>query len=187
MKYLYADIIIPVALEGLFTYSIPESMRKALHRGSLVTVPFGRGSDSTGLVVRIHDSAPEGVTLKEITGLLPGEDSVNDRLTDFLLWMADYYMAYPGEVMKAAIPAAEYLPGRPMKRRRREKEREEDESHPPAAPADLNEVQNEAYERIRELFAARETVLLHGVTSSGKTEIYIHLMTEQMKSGRQVL
>ncbi|NLD62345.1 MAG: primosomal protein N', partial [Bacteroidales bacterium] len=101
--------------------------------------------------------------------------------------MADYYMAYPGEVMKAAIPAAEYLPGRPMKRRRREKEREEDESHPPAAPADLNEVQNEAYERIRELFAARETVLLHGVTSSGKTEIYIHLMTEQMKSGRQVL
>lgn len=187
MKCLYADIIIPVALEGLFTYSIPESMSKSLQRGSLVTVPFGKGSDSTGLVVRIHDSAPEGVTLKEITGLLPGEDSVNDRLTDFLLWMADYYMAYPGEVMKAAIPAAEYLPGRPMKRRRREKEREEDESHPPAAPADLNEVQNEAYERIRELFAARETVLLHGVTSSGKTEIYIHLMTEQMKSGRQVL
>ena len=41
--------------------------------------------------------------------------------------------------------------------------------------------------RSSSLFADRDTVLLHGVTSSGKTEIYIHLMKEQMEQGRQVL
>ena len=185
LKHAFADIIIPVAVTGSYTYGIPEEMRGVLRRGSIVTVPFGQTRNATGLVINIHDTPPEGFTPKEITGLLPEEASVNDRLTDFLLWVSEYYMAYPGEVMKAAIPAPEELPGvRVMKRKRSAVGPYSGEIIPPVR---LNEMQEQAIIKIRELYNEHETVLLHGVTSSGKTEIYIHLMQEQLARGRQVL
>lgn len=51
----------------------------------------------------------------------------------------------------------------------------------------LNEVQQIAFAEIKSLFEEKTTVLLHGVTSSGKTEIYIHLIAEFLKKGQQVL
>lgn len=51
----------------------------------------------------------------------------------------------------------------------------------------LSEAQSVAYESIRSHFLEKDIVLLHGVTSSGKTEIYIHLIEEQLKMGKQVL
>lgn len=185
MQNEFADIIIPVAVGSSYTYGIPQGLRADLHRGSLVTVPFGRSSSATGLVISIHSNPPEGFVPKEITGLLPEEASVNDRLADFILWIADYYMAYPGEVMKAAIPSAEDLPGGKVTRRKRRADTAGERGV--TMPASLNEVQSTAYKTIRELFIERETVLLHGVTSSGKTEIYIHLMQEELARGRQVL
>jgi primosomal protein N' (replication factor Y) len=52
---------------------------------------------------------------------------------------------------------------------------------------ELSEAQSLAYESIKSQFVEKDIVLLHGVTSSGKTEIYIHLIEEQLKKGRQVL
>lgn len=51
----------------------------------------------------------------------------------------------------------------------------------------LSEVQQTAYEEIRDTFSQKDVVLLHGVTSSGKTEIYIRLIEEALKMERQVL
>ncbi len=185
MSEQFADIIIPVALPGFFTYGVPVALQPVLRRGSLVTVPFGGSREATGLVVRIHDTPPAGVAVRDIVAPVPGEISLSERFTDFLLWIADYYMAYPGEVMKAAVPPAEELPGRPLKRKPLSKDG--GESIDPVPPSGLNSVQHAAHQGIRKLFEERDTVLLHGVTSSGKTEIYIHLMKEQMEQGRQVL
>lgn len=55
------------------------------------------------------------------------------------------------------------------------------------APAPLSEAQEKAYEEVHEAFKTKEVCLLHGVTSSGKTEIYIRLIDEVLKLGRQVL
>ncbi len=51
----------------------------------------------------------------------------------------------------------------------------------------LNPAQQEAYEKIKMLFEEKNVVLLHGVTSSGKTEIYTHLIQDALRSGKQVL
>ena len=51
----------------------------------------------------------------------------------------------------------------------------------------LNEAQKKAFEEIKESFRQKNVTLLHGVTSAGKTEIYIHLITEALERGEQVL
>ena len=54
-------------------------------------------------------------------------------------------------------------------------------------PATLNGTQKEALLTIQEMFQSQNVVLLHGVTSSGKTEVYIHLIQEAVSNGKQVL
>jgi primosomal protein N' (replication factor Y) len=185
MKSKFADIIIPAAVTGSYTYGIPPCFSGQVRRGTLVTVPFGQKSRHTGLVIRIHTVQPERFVPKDITGVLPDDLTVNDRLTDFIMWLSDYYLALPGEVMKAAIPSADDLLSRP--RAGKGKALTHAGESELIEPLQLNELQYEAFNRMKELFADHEVVLLHGVTSSGKTEIYIHLIHEQLTRGRQVL
>ena len=56
----------------------------------------------------------------------------------------------------------------------------EDSQALPGIPKELNPEQSRALESIREQFEKHQTVLLHGVTSSGKTELYIHLIREKL-------
>ncbi len=55
------------------------------------------------------------------------------------------------------------------------------------SPKKLSAIQTQALKQIQQLFSEKNVVLLHGVTSSGKTEIYIHLIEEQLKKGKQIL
>ncbi len=59
--------------------------------------------------------------------------------------------------------------------------------HPAVPQNSLNKAQQKAFEEIKEGFARKNVTLLHGVTSAGKTEIYIHLITEALERGEQVL
>jgi primosomal protein N' (replication factor Y) len=185
MKIEYADIIIPVAVAGTYTYAVPAGLGDTIRRGSLVTVPFGQSRDVMGLVIRVHDTLPRGFDLREVTGTLPPEACIDNRLTDFILWISDYYMAWPGEAMKAAIPSVDILPGRVTKRKKPKSDTEV--SSEVVMPVVLTELQGKALNAIKEHFNDHEVVLLHGVTSSGKTEIYIHLLKEQVDRGKQVL
>ncbi len=185
MNNEFAEIIIPVAVAGSYTYGIPPGLRDEIHRGSLVTVPFGQSKSCAGLVIKIHNSPPSGFIPKPIDGVIPVQTPINERLTDFILWVSDYYMALPGEVMKAAIPSADDLVSRSAPRKKSGSTTGAEDTV--IMPSELTHVQNEAYTQIKELFHDQEVVLLHGVTSSGKTEIYIHMIREQLAKGRQVL
>ncbi len=181
----FADIVLPVAVAGSYTYVIPPGLHDVIKRGTLVTVPFGQSKSSMGLVISTHNTPPAGFVPKEITGIIPLQTDLSERFTDFLLWISDYYMALPGEVIKAAIPSADDLVSRSAPRKKRNSASSSEAEVIP--PAELNALQNEAFAKVKELFNDHEVVLLRGVTSSGKTEIYIHLITEQLARGRQVL
>ena len=57
----------------------------------------------------------------------------------------------------------------------------------PAAVINLSESQQSAVRQIQEHFQSKEVVLLHGITGSGKTEVYIHMIKQALESGTQVL
>jgi primosomal protein N' (replication factor Y) (superfamily II helicase) len=101
-----ADVAIPLAVRGTFTYAIPERMRDAVRLGSRVEVPIGP-KRSTGFVVELHDRAPDPSTrLREITGVLDDDEpALIPEIIDLCRWGADYYIAPLGEMLRVALPA----------------------------------------------------------------------------------
>ncbi|MGL4370312.1 MAG: DEAD/DEAH box helicase, partial [Spirochaetota bacterium] len=173
----FADIYVPAPVEGPFTYALPENA--PVLPGMRVSVPFGRRT-LTGFIVRVHDMPPAGFAAKDILSIVDDEPIFDDRLVELARYTADTCVCATGEALDAALPSAESRGNRRKKR---------------FAPADLSAVdiiltgeQRLAYDGI---LAARtgesRAHLVYGVTGSGKTELYISLIHEIVKSGRSAL
>ncbi|MGD0341115.1 MAG: primosomal protein N' [Bacteroidales bacterium] len=273
MPYRFADIILPVAVRGRFTYSIPDNLGRSIIPGKRVLVQLGNRKLYSGIVARLHNEDPGLKNIRQVMELSDQVQVVNEKQLKFWHWMSDYYMCSEGEVMNAALPSIlipdgvtsspvidRYKPREEkfielarhfsdeelneildkLKRAPKQEQAlsvylqltgyESDSEIKPVrlsllikessasnevinALADkkifssvslkvtrLNEPGNEmeplrkltenqqlAFQSIKDNFSSNEVVLLHGVTSSGKTEIYIHLIEEQLKLGKQVL
>ncbi len=99
----YADVILPLPLQGTFTYAVPDGM--AVKVGMRVMVPLGRSKSYVGLVDNIHDQRPQGYDVKAIAQVMDAEPIVTDRQLQLWHWISDYYLSPIGEVYKAALPA----------------------------------------------------------------------------------
>ena len=99
----YANVILPVPLSGVFTYSVPEGM--AVRVGVRVLVTFGRSKKYMGIVAGLHNNKPEGYEVKPIAQVMDEESIVTDNQLKLWNWIADYYMSPIGEVYKAALPS----------------------------------------------------------------------------------
>ena len=102
---MYADIILPLPLDGLFTYSVPAALEPGVKAGIRVLVPFGRSKQYVGVIAKIHDIKPEGYQVKDILLLMDKEPILLPQQYRLWSWIADYYMSPIGEVYKAALPA----------------------------------------------------------------------------------
>ena len=268
----YVDVILPLPLEGTFTYSVPESMVAQVRMGVRVLVPLGRSKTYTAMAVRLHSEKPEFET-RPIIQVIDAEPVLIEQQLRLWQWISTYYMSPIGDVFKAALPAGlkaeeNYRPKTVrcvtlpanlrseqslhmaltiLKRALKQHQTfstylelshwsEIDGETPPAHIAEIacDELQNaanasdavlrqliqrnflELYHRevgrlnttgeyhperiqplspaqqaaedsIQKQFNEKNVVLLHGVTSSGKTEIYIHLIKKAIDEGKQVL
>ena len=101
----FAEVAIPVAVHGTFTYAIPPELRDAVRLGSRVEVPFG-AKRNTGFVVALSDHAPEGSRIKPIRGVLDDDEpALLPEIIDLCRWAAEYYIAPLGEMLRVALPA----------------------------------------------------------------------------------
>jgi primosomal protein N' (replication factor Y) len=101
----FADVVLPLAVDRYFTYSIPDELRDGLAEGSRVVVPFGRSKYYTAIVVRTHDTAPTEYEVKPIHSLLDASPILRPPQLKLWEWIAHYYMCSTGEVYKAAVPS----------------------------------------------------------------------------------
>ncbi|AUP78033.1 replication restart helicase PriA [Flavivirga eckloniae] len=102
----FIDVIIPVPLKKLFTYSISASEFDFLKPGMRVAVPFGKSKIYTGIVFRVHNDPPIAYEAKDIQQILDDTPIVNNKQLQLWQWIADYYMCTLGDVMRAALPSA---------------------------------------------------------------------------------
>jgi len=105
MQY-FIDVILPIPLEHLFTYSITNAESGFLKRGMRVAVPFGKSKIYTALVHDIHQNAPEVYQAKSIHQILDEIPIVTDQQIKLWHWIAKYYMCTLGDVLRAALPSA---------------------------------------------------------------------------------
>ena len=102
----FIDVIIPISLQKLFTYSITKAENDFLKIGMRVAVPFGKSKIYTGIVAKIHSEAPNTYEAKEIHQILDEGPIVNEKQLRLWQWIANYYMCTLGDVMRAALPSA---------------------------------------------------------------------------------
>ena len=102
----YADIILPLPLEGFFTYSVPESIDTEGLKGCRVVVPFGKTKTYVGLVANVHENKPQGYIVKPLKQQLDTRPVVDELQMRLWQWISDYYLAPMGDIYKAAFPSA---------------------------------------------------------------------------------
>ena len=184
---LLITVAVPRPLDLEFTYRVTEGQAKALGRGSWVVVPFGRGKTHAWVTAEPSplDSLPPGLSPEKLKSVievgLPSTAMPAD-IFELCRWTHEYYHSPLGEVLNAAMPAAA-LGLRSARREARRGEAGE------VAPAKLNALTPRQQQALAEIVAAdsRKPALLHGVTGSGKTEIYLHLARAALDEGRSVL
>lgn len=103
--HLFADVILPLPIPGLFTYSIPVQLEVQVMIGSRVIISLGKKKVFTGIVAHIHSTPPQNYTVKEIIESIDDEPLVTERQIRLWNWMAEYYMCAIGDVMNAALPS----------------------------------------------------------------------------------
>ena len=262
---MFVNVILPLPLDGVFTYSVPQSLEEQVKMGVRVLVPLGRNKTYVGIISEIHDKKPEGYQTKDILQVLDSSPILFDTQLRLWQWIADYYLSPIGEVYKAALPAGlkaedgyrprteTYIDLSPKFRneaalhvalnmlQRAVKQQAAfidflalsgwDKNEPQEITRDellnqghtlptvtalvkrgllqtyerevgrlnhggepcfenikpLSLVQQDAFNKIQFSFLKKNVTLLHGVTSSGKTEIYIHLIRQALEQKKQVL
>src|SRR5512133_2968850 len=101
----FADIILPLAVRGRFTYRIPENLMAIVRPGMMVTVQFGRQNLYSGIVCNVHNNIPDRKNIKPIISISDKTPLINESQLKLWLWISEYYICSEGEVMKAALPA----------------------------------------------------------------------------------
>ena len=102
----FIDVIIPIPLQKLFTYSVTPLESEFIKPGMRVAVPFGKSKIYTGIVLNVHSNSPKAYEAKEIQQILDETPIVNEKQLQLWQWLANYYMCTLGDVMRAALPSA---------------------------------------------------------------------------------
>ncbi len=102
----FAEILLPFALAGSFTYKIPMHLIPSISIGERVVVPFGKNKFFSGILIKIHHDQPTGFEVKEIVSVLDENPVITEKQLLFWEWIAHYYLCSLGEVMKASLPSA---------------------------------------------------------------------------------
>src|SRR5215217_4324624 len=105
----YAEVAVPVHVAQTFTYRLPLALREDARLGSRLLVPFGR-KRLTGYIVALLEKLDPAADLsdaeiKDAEELLDAEPLLTPDVLEITRWVADYYAAPWGEVLKAALPA----------------------------------------------------------------------------------
>jgi primosomal protein N' (replication factor Y) len=182
----FANIVVNRPIEGLFTYSIPESLKNDVKTGSVVEVSFGNKT-VTGYVVGLSDKCDID-KIKPINSVIDETLCVDAEMLKLTKWISEYYYSSWGEAISAAIPGA-LKKSVSAKRRKKEKQDEiinefefidGSDTHLTPNPEQqeaLDSIMNSINSRIHKVF------LLHGVTGSGKTEVYIQSIDHALGLG----
>ncbi len=171
-----ARIALPVAVSHTFDYWIPEGLD--VGRGSVVRVRLGNRS-SVGVIVATESTSEVSERLQpidEVVDVAP----ITDEILELAEFAGRYYQAAPGMALELAVPPS-------VKARSQRRTGAADALPAGRAVSALNPAQDAAAKAISAAQGRFAAFMLHGVTGSGKTEVYLAAAQETVARGGQVL
>jgi len=102
----FINVILPIPLERLFTYSITRAEYDYIKSGMRVAVPFGKSKIYTAIVHNTHQNSPDVYEAKSIHQILDEFPIVTEYQIKLWSWISNYYMCTMGDVLRAALPSA---------------------------------------------------------------------------------
>jgi primosomal protein N' (replication factor Y) len=166
------------------SYAIPSELKEKIRIGGLVRVPLGKRKVNA-LVIDIDEKKPdEKFAIKDIEEAIFDEPIYQKELVELIKYTAEYCACNYEDVLNAALPIG-FTEKAKVKRTHKnplEKLQDLDSKLIP----ELTEEQNNALEKIRSSKPNSKT-LLHGVTGSGKTEVYLRLIEDTFKNNKSSL
>jgi len=187
---LFLEVAFPLPVDKTFHYAGLDTAAPEQLIGRRVLAPFGKGKSLVGYVVGVTAETPPFAT-KKITQFLDDKPSISNALLQLTRWLADYYLCSWGEALAGVWPTALTAPKRasttaatigPGLRAAGVTTKE-------ARSLTLTPEQSLAASQIHQAIEAHraETFLLHGITDSGKTEVYLQAIDYAISKGRQAL
>ncbi len=178
----YADIALGLPSALPFQYEIPDSLIGKLQLGQRVWVRV-RERKLVGYIVAFSEEKGYD-QVKAIDSLIDEKPLLDAHFLDLSHWISERYFCSQGQAIEAILPAP-FKKGRFLMKSRAKKISETAESVNPTDLA-LTPFQEEAYRRISEKIQAKKSAvfLLHGITGSGKTEVYMHVIRDLLKESR---
>jgi primosomal protein N' (replication factor Y) len=154
--------------------------------GSRVWVPF-RTSQRLGIVVGHEPAENRSIKLRPIASVFHEEPIIPQELLALCRWISRYYHAPLAQVLALALPKIARL-GKPLINLKQKKNCPPPLIYPPKLPPlSLHPEQQNAVDTISQHWHTYGCYLLHGVTGSGKTEVYLHLIEHVLSQNGQVL
>ena len=101
----YVDVILPLPLDGTFTYSIPQHLQGLVRTGCRLTVPFGKKKTYSAIAQQLHDNKPTDYEVKDVISVLDDYPILLPSQLKLWQWIAEYYLCPIGSVYKAALPS----------------------------------------------------------------------------------
>ncbi len=177
---MFAEILLDQKVgkdKDTLTYKIPETLIKSVELGNIVEITL-RNRKTRGVIAKFHDHEPTYKT-KEILEVAAKAPHLRPWQIELLFWMSDYYFCPAYKILKLFFPAsitkkkklAEWIP--------------HDEILQSNKNLTLTPDQEKAVNTI--FTTSKQTVLLHGITGSGKTEIYRRIAENTLNKGQQIL
>lgn len=105
-RILYVDVILTLHLPKSYRYRVPQVLNDKIRVGQSVVVQFGKKKIYSAIVTNVTEEAPLSSQVKYVLDIIDLEPIVTPAQIKFFEWIADYYIAYIGDVLTAALPSA---------------------------------------------------------------------------------
>ncbi len=169
---LYADVYVNTPVDKSFLYRIPSDLK--VEPGQRVNVNFA-GRITVGYVTAVHGNKTGDFEVKDIISVIDSEPIFDNRLVELIHYVSFCYVASRGESLAKALPSAKKTRDVPFLRK----------SFTHNFNHSLSDEQNGIYEDIKK--SCESVHLIHGITGSGKTEVYIKLAIDVISAGKSVI
>ena len=180
----FAEVALALPMNKTFHYSVPCDLEESAEIGRRVWVEFGN-RDKVGYIVDFVKSS-DTKNVKPIKSIIDPSPVVSEKMLELCKWISDTYLCSLGQAINATIPGVLKKGKISVKPRTRQTDILSSEAIPASTPHSLNPEQKQAVDSVllrieKENFKA---FLLHGITSSGKTEVYLQAIEKVLKVGK---